>query len=100
MPLNRIGGEDITVSTTAIGPTATQVTNEVLMAVFAHRSGGEVHWNISVDPTAAGSNGDIDQADGDKWGIWGHDNVLNMKMIRTGGSDGIIAVQYFGTGRT
>ena len=97
MALVKIDGENIAVSSTAIGPTASKITSRVIMGTFWHKSGGKLHHNISSTPTAAGVTGDIGQALDDKWEIWGADNLLNFTMVlRTGESDAVVAAQYYG----
>ena len=98
--LIQIGGENITVSSSVIGPTSSEVTDEVIMAEFYHKSGGDIHVNTVTDPTAAGVTGDIRQRSGNRWRVWGHDEVQSFLMIREGSGDGIVAVQYYGTGKT
>jgi len=100
MTLIQIGGEDIAVSTTAIGPTATQVTAEVVMAQFNLRAGGDLHAQTSATPIAAGGSGDYLFTQGNHWRVWGHDEVLNYLMVRVGSTNATVGVQYFGTGRT
>ena len=90
-------GENIAVSSTAIGPTAAAVTSKVVMGTFWLKSGGKIHHNIASTPTAAGVTGDNGQSLDDKWEVWGRDNVLNFLMVkRTGEADAVVAVQYFG----
>lgn len=98
MALVQIGGEDITVSSTAIGPTTTEVTDEVIVAEFQVKRGGALYCNTKDTPTAPGTNGDIGQTIGSRWRVTGHDEVLNFKMIATD-IDATVAVQYFGTGK-
>lgn len=100
MALVQIGGEDITVAGTAIGPTTTQVTDEVIMAEFEHRSGGSIFMQTAVDPIAAGGSGDFSAEQGNRWQVWGHDEVQSFRMIRQFGTSATVAVQYFGTGKT
>jgi len=99
MSLTAIDGENITVSTIAIGPTASKITRRVEMGVFWLKSGGKIYHNIKTPPTDAGVTGDMGQSLDDRWEIWGQDNVKNFKMIkRTSEADAVVAVQYFGTG--
>lgn len=98
MALVQIGGENITVSSTAIGPTAAEVTDEVFVAEFQVKRGGALYCNTKDTPTAPGTNGDIGQGIGSRWRVVGHDEVLNFKMIATD-VDATVAVQYFGTGK-
>ena len=100
MSLVQIGGEDVTVTDTAIGPTASEVTDEVVMAEFEHRSGGAIFMQTKATPVAAGGSGDFSADIGDRWRVWGHDEVLNFLMVRQGGVSATVAAQYFGTGRT
>lgn len=100
MALVQIGGENLTVSSTVKGPTATEVTDEVVMAEFLHKSGGDIFMQAEADPTASGTNGDFPAVPLDRWRIWGHDEVQSFLMIRQGATDAEIAAQYFGTGKT
>jgi hypothetical protein len=100
MALVQIGGEQISVGTAAIGPTTAEVTSEVHMAEFEHLSGGAIFMQTQEDPTAGGTNGDFPAEPGRRWRIWGHDEVLSFRMIRQGGVSGVVAAQYFGTGKT
>ena len=100
MALVQTGGEDITVADSAIGPTSSLVTSEVMMAQFSHRSGGNIHAQTFVDPTAAGNLGDFLFTVGNNWRVWGHDEILSYRMIRVGSVSGTVGVQYFGTGAT
>ena len=100
MPLVQIGGENITVAGTAIGPTTGQVTDEVVMAEFQHKSGGALFCQTQATPTASGTNGDIEQRAGSRWRVWGHDDLQNFLMIRDSNLSAEVAVQYFGTGKT
>ena len=70
MVLVQRAGEDITVANSAIGPTSALVDNEVVMAQFNHRSGGSIHAQTLVDPTAAGAAGDYLFTPGDH-GVYG-----------------------------
>lgn len=94
-------GENITVSSTAIGPTAAKVTSEVMAASFWLKSGGKIHHNTKTTPTAAGVTGDIGCILDEKWEVLGHDEVLNFRMVKqTGEADAVVAVQYYGTGKS
>ena len=98
--LINIDGENIAVSTLAIGPTTAKVTDAVIMASFVHKSGGDIHFNTVSDPTAAGITGDFPAVATDKWEVWGHDEVLTFRMIKqTSESDAVVVVQYYGDGR-
>ena len=96
--LINIDGENITVSSTAIGPTTAKVTDAVVMASFYHKSGGDIHFNTVSDPTAAGVTGDFPAVVTNKWEIWGNDEIKTFRMIRQS-SDAVVAVQYYGDGR-
>lgn len=99
MTLVAIDGENITVSTTAIGVTTSEITSPVRMGVFWLKSGGKIYHNMKTTPTAAGVTGDIGQAVGDRWEIWGSDALKNFRMVkRTGEADAVVAVQLFGDG--
>lgn len=99
--LKRLLGEDIVVSTTAIGPTVATIPVGTIMASFNNREGGIINWNIDATPVAGGTFGDIGQVSNSKWNIWGKDNLIGMKMVKqTGESDSTVAVQYFGEGVT
>lgn len=101
MPLVAIGDEDITVSTSAIGPTAGEVTNEVRMASFHLVSGGSIFHRMTGTPDKDRGNGEIGQIADDHWDVWGHNNIKNFLMVkRDGEADALIGVQYFGTGKT
>ena len=100
MSLVQIDGEDVTVAGTAIGPTAAKVTGQVIMAEFEHRSGGAIFMQTTVDPIAGGGSGDFSADQGERWRVWGHDEVLSFRMIRQGGVSATVAVQFFGTGKT
>ena len=101
MSLKQRAGEDITVAGTAIGPTEATVDGEILMAEFSHREGGSIFAQSAATPVAAGAAGDFEYTNGDHWRIWGFDDIKAFKMVkRTGHPDAIIAVQYFGTGRS
>lgn len=96
-----IGDEEITVSTVAIGPTAAQVTDAVVMAIFQCVEGTatqRIRFRINNDPVAAGTNGELAFGvdNNEAWEVWGHDNILNAKMIRVDAADVQVAVQYFG----
>ena len=94
-------GENITVSTTAIGPTVAKVTDEVSAALFWLKSGGKIHHNTKTTPTAAGVTGDIGRILDEKWEVEGHDEVLNFKMVKqTAEPDAVVAVQFYGSGKT
>ena len=97
-----IGDEEITVSATSIGPTASEVTDNVKMAVFQVVASGnqDLRSRMNADPVAGGGNGELFHtvADLPIWEVWGHDNVLNFKMIKTGGTDHTVAIVYFGSG--
>lgn len=99
MAHSQLGGEDITVGATAIGPTAVEVTDNVVYAQFNLRSGGSLHAQTFATPTAGGNLGDFLFNVGDHWRVWGHDAVLNYRMIRTGGVSAVVGVQYYGVGR-
>lgn len=96
---SQLGGEDITVTNTAIGPTAVEVTDNVVYAQFNLRSGGSLHAQTFAAPTAGGNLGDALFNVGDVWRVWGHDEVLDYLMIRTGGVSAVVGVQYFGVGK-
>ena len=99
--LKRLFGEDITVSTTAIGPTVVNIPSGTIMASFVCRTGGKIIWNITTIPIDTGAAGDVPQQTDDRWEIWGYDNIIDMKMIKQNGqSDQTVAVQYFGEGKT
>ena len=97
MSLVQVGGENLTVSSTALGPTASEVTGKVFMAEFQNKGGGPVFFNEVTTPTAAGVTGDIAMQVGARWRVWGTDAITNCLMIRIH-SDANIAVQYFGQG--
>lgn len=99
MSLVQIGGENVTVGTTAIGPTASEVTDEVIVAEFEHLSGGAIFMQTQATPTSSGTNGDFSAEQGERWRVWGHDEVLDFLMVRQGGVSATVAVQYFGTGK-
>lgn len=99
MSLKQRAGENITVSTVAIGPTLATVDVEVIMAEFSHREGGSVFAQSAATPDAAGLAGDFEYTNGDHWRVWGQSDIKTFKMVkRTGHPDASIAVQYFGTG--
>ena len=101
MALVALSAETITVSTTAIGPTASKVTTKVISASFSHRSGGKLFHLTSSAPVAGGGNGEFGQNITDMWEIWGNDNIRNFKMIKqTGEADATIDIQYWGEGTT
>jgi len=99
MAYSQLGGEDITVAGTAIGPTAVEVTDNVVYAEFNLRSGGSLHGQTFATPTAGGNLGDFLYGVGDSWQVWGHDEVLDYLMIRTGGVSAVVGVQYYGVGK-
>ena len=102
MALVKIGVEAFTVSTSVLSPDDGSVINgETLLAVFHHRSGGNIYQNISSDPTAGGATGDHPQYAEDMWQVWGYDNIKNFRMIKqSGADDAVVHVQYYGTGAT
>jgi len=94
-----IGAEDIVVSSAAIGPTAAEVTDDVIMAIFQIVVGTatEFLWAVVGTATAGGAGEHRHDVDShDRWEVRGHDNVLNFTMIRET-ADVTVAVQYFGT---
>jgi len=97
MALVKISGEDIPVSTSAIGPTASLLTSRVLMGIFWLKSGGKIHHNVGTTPTAAGVTGDLGENLDNKWEIWGLDNLRTFTMIlRTGELAAVVPAQYWG----
>ena len=100
MSYKQIGGEQITVGTTAIGPTAAQVTEELVYAEFEHISGGAIYMQSKETPTLGGLLGDFSAKLGGRWRVWGWDDVLSFLMVRQGGVSADIAVQYYGTGKS
>lgn len=100
MALVQIDGENITVTDTAIGPSSGKVTGDIESAVFHHVSGGDINGQTKVTPVAAGAAGDSPHFLGNRWRIWGNDEIKNYKMVRQGSVNATIAVQYFGIGRS
>jgi hypothetical protein len=102
MALTPIGGEKITVSSTALGFTAAQIPptkNRVIMARVQHRSGGNLFHLAHQSPVAGGTSGEFDFRQHDEIEVWGDKALTATKfIIQTGEDDGIIAVQYYGEG--
>jgi hypothetical protein len=93
-----IGAEQITVSSTVIGPTASEVTPAAQKATFQHKNGGLIYHLIGT-PTENGTAGEFEQGSGDIWDLYGHDAIANFKMVKQAGEvDATIAVQYWGSG--
>ena len=99
MSLKQLGGENITVSSTAIGPTSSEVTDEVMMAEFQLLSGGALHCQTKTTPTAVGITGDFRYGPGAIWRVWGHDEIKDFLMIALT-VNALVAVQFYGTGKT
>lgn len=102
MALKHLFEEDITVSTTAIGITSTDLvdssgnTLNVVKAIFQHKSGGKIFESAKSTPVAGGSDLKHRQI-GDEWEVIGFDDLKNYLMIiGTGESDATINVQGFG----
>ena len=99
MALRAIGGENLDVSTTAVGITASLITTKVLMVRAVHKSGGGLHHNAASTPTAAGVTGDQPMDINDEIEVWGAPDLLGIKWVkRTGEADAVVAIQTFGEG--
>ena len=92
--------ESITVSTTAIGPTASKLlinqaggVHKRAVRAFVTVETQSIRFRFDgTDPTS--SVGHL-LASGDFATIDGEQNVANLKFIRSGGSDGTAMVTYF-----
>lgn len=95
-----IGAENITVSSTSIGATTAQVTDDVNLALFQVKAGTATHfiW-AKVGTATAGTAGEfrLERDDFEIVEVHGHDNILNFRMLRGQATDVTVAVQYFGT---
>ena len=104
MALRAKSTEEITVSSSAIGVTASLLvssdglTTGVVMGSFQHASGGDIHINPINDPVA-GDGDDMKKIARDIWEVWGFDDLQNFQMIKqTGASDAKVVVHLFGEG--
>lgn len=92
-----IGDETITVSATAIGPTASEVINRVDLATFHLVSGGKLNWRIGNTPIAAGGAGETGQVADDHWEMAGFATIRDFLMVKqTAESDAVVGVAYWG----
>ncbi len=104
MALTQKGDESITVSTSAIGFTASEypgssgVNGNVQEALVYVEAGGPIRWNASQDPTAGGSEGSPRKfAGNDPLRVIGQGDLKTFRMILdTGGSSATVRVVYFG----
>lgn len=99
MALTQQGDESITVSSTAIGFTSTEIPADkgnVIEADVYVESGGPIRWNATSTPTAGGSEGSpLVYADGIIKVIG---SLGTFKMIKdTGVSDATVRVVYLGS---
>lgn len=98
-----IGEQDLTVSTTAVGFTASNYivaaggnhSSDLAKANFAFVTvdAQPIRWSIVGTPLA-GSAGHV-YASGTSFWLFGHDQIQNFKAIRTGGTDGVLHVTFF-----
>lgn len=101
--LRAIDEETITVGTLkSLDNTKTIVDNSprkgLLRCSFEHRSGGKIYWNTNSDASAAGGAGDFSAVPGDRWEIWGWDDLRRWTAIKaTGEADAVVAVIYEGS---
>ena len=103
MALRAKSTEEITVSSSAIGVTAGLLVSDgaptgVVMGVFQHASGGDIHIN-PINTPVAGDGDDMKKIARDIWEVWGFDDLQNFQMIKqTGASDAKVVVHLFGEG--
>lgn len=97
MALVAIGSEAITVSTTAIGFTVSEITSRVIRA-FVRVEAQPIRINTATTPTAGGTEGSPLKADTDEFYIVGQPDLLAFRAIRSGGTDSTIQVIYEGVG--
>lgn len=87
--ITALDAEKITVSTTAIGLTAAKLTAQV-NKVFIHFEGTARYWTSGKAPTATDG---IPTVSTNQLTL-GRTEAQNLKMIRVGGADVAVHVQY------
>lgn len=90
-----MGDEQITVSTTAIGFTAAEISTSTAKAVYAYvavQTNAVRYLDTGNNPTAGVG---IPAAAGAFIGVCGVTNVANFKAIRSGGADATLDVIYY-----
>ena len=100
MALKQIGDETITISSTAIGFTSTEIPGEkpnVCIAKVYVESGGPIRWNMSADPTGGGSEGSPLAFPEAVLSVSGELQDFQM-IVNTGWPDATVRVAYFGNG--
>ena len=95
--------EEITVSSSAIGITSTNLedssgrTLSVHMATFQLASGGDIHTNPLNTPVA-GDGDDNKRTVTNLWEVWGSDDLKNFQMVKqTGEDDAKVVVHGYGS---
>lgn len=97
MVLVAIGDEQITVSTTAVGLTAAEITTKVHRALVQVEA-QQLRYNPNQDPTSGGSEGSPLANPGDSFYVNGQPDLNSIKFIREGSTDATINVLYEGEG--
>lgn len=93
--LQAVAFEQITVGVApAVGLTASKITTTTTMALVAVSTDSIRVRLDGTDPTATVG---IPYASGDKFEIWMHPDLTRAKFIRSGTSDAVLDIQYFGT---
>jgi hypothetical protein len=102
MALKHKFSEVVTVSSTAIGITATELvdsnglTQDIIMARFQLLSGGKIHENAVNTPVAAAGD-DWGRIKGTEWEVWGGSDLTNYLMVKqTGEADAKVVIHGYG----
>lgn len=99
MALVALTDESITVANTAIGITATEIGDEVVMAVCRLET-AQIRYNPVQDPTSGGAEGSPLMNVDDELEVWGQPDLRSIRFIRTGSTSGALRVILYGTGKT
>ena len=96
----QIGEESISVSTTAIGVTAAEVTTNVVMARIRCETAA-VRYNLRTTtqtPTAGGSEGSPILYPDEEIEVWGQTDILRFLAVSKDGATATLRTQFFGSG--
>ena len=104
MALKLLAQESLTVSTTAVGITASVLRDSdsqplnIIEAHMAHVSGGAVfHSSSATAPVGGGTAGEIPQANPDKWVITGREDIEAWQgIVKTSEADATINMALYG----
>ena len=91
-----VGHESLSVTGTATGFTAAQLSRTGGQVVGALLTAETAQMRYCVDGTTATSTVGHLLETGDVLEIWGANNLAKFSVIRTGGTSGTLKVTYFG----